>query len=369
MPWFEIPSERARILYQETRSVRKLPVNFCEADIDLFGHEFDVRIPATRLLELNQANISPNGIIFKGGRVLAESFNYRHEFIRWANSRKLIRFFVRNYAFRKKQRLDGEGFWIIDNWENAYFHWLLDALPRLYTVRGQLTGSTLLLLESFRTAPYILPSLAPFGIGSIRFIGHNEVLRCRKLLVPSHTAPSGNYNEEIVRGLRQLYSDYYGWISGDSPDKLYISRRNATKRKIINESEVIEAVREHGFTVVCLEDYRFEDQVNMMFNARQVVSNHGAGLANMLFLPEKSCVLELRKFRDNHCNCYFALASALNLKYYYQLCHAANPTEDVGTANIYVDLEQFRKNLGIMLASAETGAAAMREQIDLNGIR
>jgi capsular polysaccharide biosynthesis protein len=88
----------------------------------------------------------------------------------------------------------------------------------------------------------------------------------------------------------------------------------------------------------------------MMLRARYIVANHGAGLANMLFLPEESSVFELRKLGDRHCNCYFILASALGLKFYYQLCQAENPDEDAGWANVFVDLKLFRKNLEVMLA-------------------
>lgn len=348
----EIATEPARIVHHETRSVRKVPVNFDEADIGLFKHELSVSIPATRLLELKDVNISSEGIIFSAGRILAESFNYRHEFVRWANSGNLLRFFVRNYALKTRRRFDSHAIWITDNWGCAYFHWLLDALPRLYVIRDQLEEITLLLPESFKSAGYVLPSLAPFPLRAIQYIGLNEVSHCRQLSVPSHTAPSGHYNESVIRGLRELYRSYYGPTeSVNSVDKIYISRSKAKKRRIINESRVMEVVKEQGFSVVCFEEYPFAEQVRMMLNARYVVSNHGAGLTNMLFLPEKSHVLELRKIGDSHCNCYFALASGLNLQYYYQLCKAENPDEDAGSANVFVDLKLFRKNLELMLAA------------------
>jgi len=347
----EIFPEKARILYEETRSVRELPANFNELDIELFKDELDVRIPATSIIELNEANISPDGIIFRGGRILAESFNYRHEFIRWANSERLLKFFVRNYALRTKQRLDDQAFWITDNYGSAYFHWLLDSLPRLYVVRDQLPKGTLLLPEAFRSSPYILPSLTPFEIGSVRFVGRREVLRCRKLVVPSHTGSSGEYNEEVVRDLRRFYRSYYVGRYAHSPDRIYISRRKATKRRITNENEVVEVVRAYGFSVVCFEDYSFPDQVRMMLRSRYVVANHGAGLANMLFLPERSSVFELRRFGDSTCNCYFSLASALGLKFYYQLCQAEKWDGDGGSPDVLVDLKLFRENLEVMLAA------------------
>src|SRR5258708_35064114 len=152
---FEIATAPGQILYPETRSARQLPINFIEQDQDLFKHELNISIPATRLIEINHANVNSDGIIFRAGRVLAESFNYRHEFIRWIRSRNLLRFFVRNYAFRTRRRLDDLAFWITDNWGCAYFHWLLDALPRLYVIRDRLPDGVLLLPNSCRNVEYV----------------------------------------------------------------------------------------------------------------------------------------------------------------------------------------------------------------------
>jgi hypothetical protein len=352
MPLPEIVSQPTRILSQEIRSQRKLPENFNDADLALFEHELSMVIPPAGLLELNHVNVGPDGIIFRPGRILAESFNYRHEFVRWISSRNLFRFFVRNYALRTRRRVDDWAFWITDNWGCAYFHWLLDALPRLYVIRDRLPDGVLLLPNSCRNVEYVASSLVPFGLKGIQYVGGHETVHCRKLFIPSHIAPSGNYNEIVIRGLRQLYRTYYSPMeTRNLGDRIYISRSKATKRRIVNENEIIEIVRAFGFAVVCLEDHPFRRQVEMMLHARYVVANHGAGLANMLFLSEKSSVFELRKFGDSHSNCYFILASALDLKYYYQACQAENPAEDAGLADVFVDLKLFKRNLEVMLTA------------------
>jgi capsular polysaccharide biosynthesis protein len=358
---FEISTKSAQQLCDESLSVRKPPVNFDERDRMLFQHEFQKTIPATQLLELNHANVSSDGIVFSAIRILAECFGYRNQFLRWASSKNLVKFFVKNYALKTRLKLDDNVFWviIIDNWSSAYFHWLMDALPRLYMVRDWLADSTLLLPESYKAWGYIIPSLAPFATREIKFIESTQVFRCRRLLVPSHTAPSGNYNEKVMRGLRQMYRDHYrGMVADDPADRVYISRAKARMRKIINENDVIAVLKEHGFRIVVLEEHPFEQQVKFILNARHLVSNHGAGLTNMLFLPPGSSVLEFRKCDDGHNNCYFALASALELKYYYQLCKPENPDENAYSANVHVDLEIFRKNLELMLASDDVRGVA-----------
>ena len=68
--------------------------------------------------------------------------------------------------------------------------------------------------------------------------------------------------------------------------------------------------------------------------AKYLISNHGAGLTNMLFMKAGGNVLELRHRGDKHNNCYFSLASTLRLNYYYQLCDSENNIEDAYTANL-----------------------------------
>ena len=95
----------------------------------------------------------------------------------------------------------------------------------------------------------------------------------------------------------------------------------------------------------------------LLADTRVLVSNHGAGLSNMLFMAPGGSVLELRKRGDAHNNCYFALASALNLKYYYQLCDPENPNQDAFSADLIVDATMLRQNLDLMLDGRTPGTA------------
>jgi capsular polysaccharide biosynthesis protein len=106
-----------------------------------------------------------------------------------------------------------------------------------------------------------------------------------------------------------------------------------------------------NFRVVRTEDHSFAEQVRIASRARYLISNHGAGLTNMLFMNHGANVLELRHTTDRINNCYFTLASALNLKYFYQSCEPQKPGEDAHTADLKVDARALRANLELMLAS------------------
>lgn len=335
-------------LYQDSISIRKLPINFNQADLALFESELKKDIPATKLFQLENINVNPHGIIFRGTKIFVESFASPKHLDPWLTPKAKLKFFVKNNLFRHIEKIDSDVFWFTDNWSGNYFHWISDALPRLFAIREKIVNGTLLLPASYQDKENIISSLSPFVFKEVKFV--SNIIRCKTLYIPTHTAPTGNYNEILIRGLRNFYTDFYCKTSSESiGDKVYISRSKAQKRKIKNEEECLVVLKEYGFKVVYFEDCSFEQQVKIALNARYLISNHGAGLTNMLFMKSGSSVFELRKKADIRNNCFFSLASSLNLKYFYQICDSVDPQEDAHTANLIVDCKLLRKNIKQML--------------------
>jgi capsular polysaccharide biosynthesis protein len=324
-------------------------VNLRRDDLPLFDRELEREIPPTELLELRGVGVSSDGFLYRGLKILPESFAFPFLYDRW-KARSVVKFHVTNHLLRRRRRLEGPALWITDDWGGGYFHWLADSLTRLYAVRERARDVTLLLPHLHASLGFVKPSLAPFGLRDVRFVGADETLLCERLVVPMHTAPSGHYDEEILGGVRRLLLEAYGARDGKGEgERLYVSRGRALKRRIANEDEVVRVVRGFGFRVVYAEDHTFEEQVGMASGARFFVSNHGAGLTNMLFLREGGRVLELRHQTDNVNNCYFTMASALGLEYFYQTCPSDDPAQDPHYANLRVDPDALADNLRLML--------------------
>lgn len=325
-------------------SKRQLPRNFDEAHLNLFQHEFERPIPESRLLRFENVSVSAEGLLFKGAQMLRESFAYAFEFDEWKR-RSVLKFLVTNHFLRKRRRIETEVLWITDYWSKGYFHWLTDALTRLYVVRDRLDQLTLLLPWEFETRDLVKTSLEVFGVKNVDFIRRDEVVECRSLLMPTHTAPSGHFRDEVLRGVRTTLLSALGESVDAGGERVYISRRLANRRRVANEAELVPVFRNSGFEIVCAEDLSFEDQVKLFSRARYLVSNHGAGLTNMLFMRDNGSVLELRHVSDYVNNCYFILASALGLKYYYQLAKADRDFADPHTADLVVDPTEIERNL------------------------
>ena len=79
------------------------------------------------------------------------------------------------------------------------------------------------------------------------------------------------------------------------PERIFVSRNELNKaRRLTNESDLLSTIERLGFMVIRPELLSLQEQVWTFRNAKVVLGAFGAGLANMLFLPPASTVLELQ---------------------------------------------------------------------------
>jgi hypothetical protein len=356
---YATPHDGAPMIREGGVAARTLPANFRPEDAPLFEHELEMAIPPTRLLELRGVSVSPEGMLFKGWRILPESFSSPVIMSYFLNRRRsVLKFLATNHLLRRRRRFDAPCLWVTDDWSHGYFHWLADALPRLYAARDAARDLVLLLPHGYERLEFVRSSLKLFRLGGVEHIGASEVYACERLMMPTHTASSGNYNEPLTRELRDFILDAYGVLDSRGPtreatasERLYVSRARAPKRKVTNEEEIVRVLGEFGFRVVYFEDYPFEQQVRLVAGAKYLVSNHGAGLTNILFMPPGGRVFELRRKGERERNWFFNLAAAAGLGYYYQTCDPDSPGGDVHAGNLLVDARALRENLALMLDS------------------
>ncbi|MCL1990429.1 MAG: glycosyltransferase family 61 protein [Defluviitaleaceae bacterium] len=74
--------------------------------------------------------------------------------------------------------------------------------------------------------------------------------------------------------------------------KVYISRNNS-KRALTNENEIEHVLEAHGFDIIYAERLTFEEQVKLFSETELLVSGHGAGLANILFMQSGTKLIEI----------------------------------------------------------------------------
>ena len=301
------------------RVARPLPVNFRAGDEALFQHELFKDIDAVRSLTIRDVYLLPNGFLSSGMRALPESFTNIPKGVpaikRWV---KMIAYRV---IARETKDVD-RALFATDEFSNGYFHWICDVLPRLEAICNQETRQRTFLVPAMAMSAYVVPSLEPYGFSSVSVCSWRERIRCSDLLIVTQAAPTGNYRPLLMKALRDRIRAHCGAESAGR--RLYISRARAARRRIVNETQVAEVMVRHGFERVFLEDLSFQEQVRLVGSASVLAGNHGAGLANMSWMLPQTTVLELRLRGDGQNNCYFSLASALELKYRYLTCDPAN---------------------------------------------
>lgn len=189
--------------------------------------------------------------------------------------------------------------WFTDNWSNGYFHWMLDALPRLYIALLKHPNANIMLPYQFSNQEYIVSTLNTMGFNPVMFMHKGLLYFFRRLIFQSHLAPTGNYHDETVRNMRNAILNKLPKISKDKGERIYISRAKANRRIILNEKELIPILKQYGFSIIYFEDYNWQQQVAICKHAKIMLGLHGAGLANMLFMPLGSKVIELRKKNVN----------------------------------------------------------------------
>ncbi|MES2266948.1 MAG: glycosyltransferase family 61 protein [Bacteroidota bacterium] len=241
-------------------------------------------------------------------------------------------------------------------WYN-YYHWLCECIPRLWRMKAQLKNLTVLLPEHYLATDFITGSLAPFDLGDMFVIPQGKSLMVPHLKLPAIKPICDAYDAPELRAIARFYNAYAEEKLPEMNlgDKVYLSRRKAARKKVLNEDEVIRLMEKHGFRTVYNEDYTFLEQVAIYRNVRYLVSIHGSGLTNMLFMTEGSSILEIMKAKTNELArpsfVFWYQADALGHKYYTQISDPVHEPDDYFYGDFFIDMEELERNMKLMVAT------------------
>lgn len=75
--------------------------------------------------------------------------------------------------------------------------------------------------------------------------------------------------------------------------KIYVSRKDASRRRMINEADMTERLKMLGFEIHQLEGMTIAEQQALFGSARVVVAEHGAALTNIVWCPANAAVVDI----------------------------------------------------------------------------
>ena len=331
------------LLYPGCKIVRKLPVNADPGQASDFNVNTDLAFKPVSLFQYSDVNVTPEGIVFKNFEIDKDLLIYPAH-IRIYNFLYLASSLVK----RKKITLPPEETYLLcfDYWSNSIFHWMCDVLPRLEAVK-ELAKSCVFLLPDFYHYPYILETLKAYQFKDIYLLKDSVYVHCKKLYAPEQIATSGrmlpqnilSLRETLLRHFRPAFSGKIGY------QNVYVSRNKARFRKVLNEAALLPVLEKYNFKLLYFEDFKVSEQIELCYNAINMVSIHGANLTNVIFMQPGRQVLELRKRGDLDNNYFYELADSVSCSYFHLDCEFEDPEPHKNTFNLYADVQKFDQAL------------------------
>lgn len=107
-------------------------------------------------------------------------------------------------------------------------------------------------------------------------------------------------------------------IAGDQSERLYISRGDTGRRRVANEEQVYQELRDYDFELIRLADHPVERQISLIRGAKQIVAPHGMGLTHLAFHHGQPRVLELFN-RQRGGDDYALMSKAMGFSYQFLL--------------------------------------------------
>ena len=170
---------------------------------------------------------------------------------------------------------------------SAFGHWLMEDLPLFISVLESNLDSTVLVS---RNPPKFVSDLlhtldreivyldGPVRVDSLVFIQKNQDSgwpHPRDLEILNHFAPF-----EAVKS------------KGAQSKNIYASRRGS-KRSPMNEIEIENLFKGHGFEVHQMEKLNLFDEIRLMSETLRLAGVHGSGLSNIIWMPPGGTMLDI----------------------------------------------------------------------------
>jgi capsular polysaccharide biosynthesis protein len=213
-------------------------------------------------------------------------------------------------------RLEGTHISLLAGGQTNFFHAMLDGLARsaILPPHWLAQASSVLLPVQGNVQQALFQHLGLPPHLAVRRVADGDILRIETLLLPMSVYGASNYHP-IVGDFFDRISDRIADGDPDAfPRRIYLDRRGAPGRTLVNEAEVITKLAPLGFVPVAAEKLSLPDQVRLFRNAEAIVAPHGAGLTNLGFCQPGCAVLELQMDAYVHWG-YRHLAALRNLDY------------------------------------------------------
>lgn len=234
--------------------------------------------------------------------------------------------------------------WAHDSWSNNYYHWFNETLPQLFLLNQYIENSIVILPLELSNKSFIVDSLELLKI-HYKWIDQKKTNRFDSLAVLHTSTLRPDINPFLQKQVRYAIFSALNIVAALKPfRKIYISRKNARYRKIINEEELLPLLKEYGYEIIYPERNSFIEQVILFSESKALISVHGAGHTNCMFMNKESKVMEIRNAEwDSQPLCFWELANIFELKWEYVTAQSVDKASNFN--DIYIPLHSFKESV------------------------
>lgn len=333
-----------------------LPINISHADRYLFEPFLSYKLPSLKVRIKKNVFVTYSGLCIKNGTLLKESHHSNPiQYKDFLNDAAYYYYNALEYPSNLISLHDNNTYLSIHHpWFN-YYHWICECIFRLWNVKESVSEYILILPHYYKYCDFIMGALEPFSFKDIFFIPEGKSIHVKQICIPQIKPVVDSYDSNLLLQVGQFYTKYVDskGIDISLGDRVYISRKKASRKKVENEDELEMILKKYDFKVINNEDFTFLQQVSIYSKVRYLISIHGSGLTNMLFMPSNASIFELYKRQTNdgdwHSHAFWYMADALGHRYYYQLCQPTDVNDDYFTANLLVNPQTFEATIEKML--------------------
>jgi hypothetical protein len=228
--------------------------------------------------------------------------------------------------------------------QNNYFHFTLDLLQKIGFAKecGYSIDEFDNILINKISYNFQRELLKIFGVSENKIVETmpDSYFDCECVVVPSHS-PHNYFGFLYINTV--IFENLTPTLKKHS-QLIYISRKNASGRRIINERELMNYLEPLGFETIYLENLTVKEQAKLFKNAKIVITPHGAGTTNIVYSNPETVLIEIHDIGAPLNVDFYPYISYKGIKYGYLFAQTvANPDNNhFNFQDILVDIDKLR---------------------------
>ena len=301
-------------LYPKTPFDIERPSHFDATQWKVFSEIAKPELPAVFLMDIERAYVygHDSWVFDRSGRAVTGMWRPHGVINEKRRIAELGR--VTPTTLAKARRLEGTSLLLNQVGADNYFHFVNEIIPKI-----SLSGTVMPLdeVDHFichnRIAGFMEAWLSYAGIDTKNLVPmETEGFSCDRLLFSNNIAPRAvvpKWALDFSRSLIPIDTET------PTPKRIFVSRRDATKRRLLNHEEIETLLEARGFEHVTMDARSPEQQASLFHNSDCIVGVHGAALSSIMFCEPRTKVIELMP--NNHLAPHFwTTGQQLDLNYH-----------------------------------------------------